>query len=754
MKGKLLITAFLYFLGTSAVKANPKEAQFNLLYTKDNLKFDLANDSVNKFNKPEVEPSLLLAKNARLKAQMAQQQPTSFTNKWQPQRAIASHPNQSKLKRKELPKIAPLAAAKNNSLEVQTTAASLTEKPVKPEQYPIAQNYLAQDSLGQINNVFQLKDVSPDDWAYEALRSLAQRYNCIDGFADGTFRGQQTLTRYQFAAGLNSCLQQIESLIVSSETVTTEDLQTVERLRRDFEVELAEIAGRVDNLEARVATLEDNQFSTTTILNGEVVFALADAWGGNPPGGCDNLTLNLQNDLTANAVNCGLQGGVDNPGSTADEPDSETVFAYFARLGLQASFSGQDRLRVFLTTGNFNDGGFTSPEAFNTYSPRFSYQAGLDNQVVLDILEYRFPAFNDRVAFYASGFGFSLSNVLTANSPFFDIGRGSVSRFGQLNPIFRIGGPMDAGVGFDWLIAEPIRLQVAYGTRDSAEADGGFFGADHSALGAQFLVQPTDNIVTGITYVNAYSSDGSLGTFTGSVNAETNGLWSGGRLPNPGTDDLPGGAFPGIGTDLGDFPAQINAVGGTFQWNFTENLNFGASAAYTFTNYVNEIPEFGFQENFPGLVGKKPYGNTLTYQFSLGFSDPFGREGDLFGFIFGMPPKLVDAGPVTPGQTVPFSEQVINNEDAVPITDNDPRQFLTINEDLGDPNNDFLIQEGTGDQFGREDEATSLHFEFFYRYKANDNIWITPGFFFVTNPGHIEDNDTIYVGTLRTTFRF
>ncbi len=368
-------------------------------------------------------------------------------------------------------------------------------------------------------------------------------------------------------------------------------------------------------------------------------------------------------------------------------------------------------------------------------------------------MEYRIPAFNDRVAFYGSTFGFALSNVLTSNSPYFDIGRGAVSRFGQLNPIFRIGGAMDAGVGFDWLIADPVRLQFAYGTRDTANPDQGFFAADHSALGVQLLLQPTEDIVTGLTYVNAYSKDGSLGTFTGSVNAETNGLWSGGRLPD---SDL--NAFWGEGVDIGDLPAQINAVGGTFQWNLRENLNFGASAAYTFSNFLNEIPDFGGDGNplvgNPAVAGEKPYANTLSYQFSLGFSDPFNREGDLFGFIFGMPPKLVDAGPTTAGQSVPFSEQVINNEDAVSVTDNDPRAFLTEDPDVGDPNNGNLRPEGTAEQFGREDEATSLHFEFFYRYTVNDHISITPGFFFVTNPGHIEDNDTLYVGTIRTTFRF
>ena len=608
------------------------------------------------------------------------------------------------------------------------------------------------NSLAQVTNVSQLRDVSPGDWAYEALRSLVDRYGCISGFPNQTYKGNQALSRYEFAAGLNSCLNQIERLIAASESVAQEDLQTVKKLTEEFEAELAAIGGKIDNLEGRIGFLEDHQFSTTAILNGEVIFALAGAFGGNPPGGCENLDLSLQNGQTADVINCGIREG-NNAISTAKEPETETVFAYLARLGLQASFSGQDRLRMFLTTGNFDNGGFTRAESFNTYSPRFSYQAGLENQVVLDILEYRFPAFNDKVVFYASAYGFALSNVLTSNSPYFDIGRGAVSRFGQLNPIFRIGGPMQAGVGFDWLIAEPVRLQFAYGTRNSSDPEQGFFGADYSALGAQLLLQPTDNIVTGITYVNAYSSDGTLGTFTGSVNAETNGLWSGGRLPD---SDL--NAFPGPATELGNFPAQINAVGGTFQWNFTQQLNLGASAAYTFSDFLKEIPVFGGDGDErvgnPSVAGKKPFANTLNYKVSLGFADLFGREGDLFGFIFGMPPKLVDAGPVTAGQSVPFSEQVINNEEAVTVSDNDPRTFLREDPQNGDPANGNLRPEGTAKQFGREDEATSLHFEFFYRFKASDNIWITPGFFFVTNPGHIKDNDTLYVGTLRTTFRF
>ena len=394
---------------------------------------------------------------------------------------------------------------------------------------------------------------------------------------------------------------------------------------------------------------------------------------------------------------------------------------------------------------------------------RLGYQADLDNDVFLDILEYRFPAFNDQVVFYASTFGFALSNVLTANSPYFDIGRGAISRFGQLNPILRIGGAMDAGVGFDWAISDPIRLQFAYGTRDSGDPDGGFFGADHSALGAQILVQPTDKIVAGIHYVNAYSSDGSLGTFTGSVNAETGGLWSEARIPSPDDQENDPTFAACCRFFLGDQPAQINAVGGSFQWNITEKLNFAAWGGYTFTNFLKELPDFSnsFQVGNPddnGIgdsAGEKPFADAATFTVSLGLSDPFGREGDLFGFIFGMPPKLVSAGPETRGTPVPFFEQVINNEEETVVTDNNPN-LDTVGE-IGAAGGDPTGLVDAGDlpkRVGQEDEATSLHFEFFYRFKVNDNIWVTPGFFFVTNPGHIEDNDTLYVATIRTTFRF
>jgi hypothetical protein len=81
------------------------------------------------------------------------------------------------------------------------------------------------DPMSQVTNVSQLRDVQPTDWAFEALRSLVERYGCIAGYPDGTFRGNRALSRYEFAAGLNACLAQIDILIQSNQRIPLEGIK-------------------------------------------------------------------------------------------------------------------------------------------------------------------------------------------------------------------------------------------------------------------------------------------------------------------------------------------------------------------------------------------------------------------------------------------------------------------------------------------------------------------------------------------------
>ncbi|MCS6959188.1 MAG: iron uptake porin [Pseudanabaenaceae cyanobacterium SKYGB_i_bin29] len=495
--------------------------------------------------------------------------------------------------------------------------------------------------MAQVTSVSQLSDVQPTDWAFSALQSLVERYGCIAGYPDRTYRGQRPLSRYEFAAGLNACLTKINELVAAglADKVNKDDLAILQRLQEEFAAEVAAVKGRLDSLEKRVTSIEGQQFSTVAKLGGEVVFGLAGATGA--PTGNSNPNV---------------------------------VFPYVARLQVVASFTGNDRLRIGLQSANFGTTGsnaalgFGRQENLNTQMALLSYQSSTDNNFAIENLEYRFPAFDDRVVFTIRPAGFSLGSVLTPNSPYFDTGRGAISRFAEASPLFKIGN-LQSGVGFDWLLSDQARLQFAYGTRNSADPrTGGITGAENSALGVQLLTKPADTVWAGIGYINAYSARGELATLTGSFNA-----------------DNPGILFSG---DPRLQATQTNAISGTLNWAISPTLRLGAWGGWTFSNSVNS----------------SAYANSTTYLFSLGLSDPFGRQGDVLAFLFGQPPRL------TEGRTA------------------------------------------TGATFS--DPAVGLHYEVFYRYRLDRNISITPGFFFVTNPNHVSGRDTIFVGTIRTVFRF
>ncbi|ACK67534.1 S-layer domain protein [Rippkaea orientalis PCC 8801] len=69
-------------------------------------------------------------------------------------------------------------------------------------------------TLQQIRSIQELRDVSPVDWSYQALRNLVENYGCIVGYPDRTYRGDRPLSRNEFAAGLNACLEQLERRLV------------------------------------------------------------------------------------------------------------------------------------------------------------------------------------------------------------------------------------------------------------------------------------------------------------------------------------------------------------------------------------------------------------------------------------------------------------------------------------------------------------------------------------------------------------
>jgi glycosyltransferase involved in cell wall biosynthesis len=92
-----------------------------------------------------------------------------------------------------------------NTWCISTNIIPIFAVPIDRLVAPEPLNTLAKDPFAQVNSVSQLSDVKPTDWAFQALQSLVERYGCIAGYPDGTYRGNRATGRYEFAAGLNSC---------------------------------------------------------------------------------------------------------------------------------------------------------------------------------------------------------------------------------------------------------------------------------------------------------------------------------------------------------------------------------------------------------------------------------------------------------------------------------------------------------------------------------------------------------------------
>jgi hypothetical protein len=228
-------------------------------------------------------------------------------------------------------------------------------------------------SSNQVTSVNQFSDVRPTDWAYQALSNLVEKYGCVAGYPNGTYKGGQAMTRYEAAALLNACLDRV--------TEVTDELQ---RLMDEFKKELAVLKGRVDGLEAKVGTLEAQQFSTTTKLSGLATFVVG---GVGYNGSAYNSAANTVDQRA--------------PRTPVKGVDENVTFNYDLQLTLDTSFTGKDLLRTNLRAGNFGTSAFGGePHGIGNSAElevAFEEDAG-PNIVGIDKLFYQFPIGNQFTA--------------------------------------------------------------------------------------------------------------------------------------------------------------------------------------------------------------------------------------------------------------------------------------------------------------------------------------------------------------------
>jgi len=211
-------------------------------------------------------------------------------------------------------------------------------------------------SQEQVTSITQFSDVKPTDWAYQALFNLVDRYGCVAGYPNGTFKGGQAMTRSEAAALLYACLDRVSEV--------TDELK---RLMKEFAKELAVLRGRVDGLEAKVGELQATQFSTTTKLSGQATFVV----GANTFSGSAINT-------GANTVNRAPNEFTGRPRTPVPLPNA-TTFNYDLQLSFDTSFTGKDLLRTNLRAGNFGRsvfGGEPHSLALSTLEVAFEEDAG------------------------------------------------------------------------------------------------------------------------------------------------------------------------------------------------------------------------------------------------------------------------------------------------------------------------------------------------------------------------------------------
>jgi len=462
------------------------------------------------------------------------------------------------------------------------SANSVLANEVKEPTTSVAQ--LSSDKISQTTSVSQFRDVQPRDWAFQALQSLVERYNCISGYPDGTFRGNRTLNRFEFAASLNACLERVSELIASStaDAVKKEDLATLQRLQEEFSAELATLRGQVDALEARTSELEGNQFSTTTKLKGEVIFGLTQAFG---------------------------KGVAGNPATSIDS-NSNFTFSDRVRLTLESSFTGKDKLQTRLNASNVTSvSGSGANGGTGTNMARLGYDVGTvtgsspaNNSISIDKVNYAFNPFPN-LSVKIDAIGADLDDNFEAFNPDFkSSGSGSISRYGRFSPIYR-QARSGSGIAVNLKANEAITLGAGYYARGGATASDpspttGLFEGNSTIFG-QLAFKPNAAVNLGLTYAHVYQQSGGFSELFDSTG----------------------------GSSLKDFPSgkmEASNYGVQLSVKPLSNITLGSWVGYTTASTLTGTPTSADVWYWAGNVAIKD----------------FIREGNTLGFVFGQPPKI------------------------------------------------------------------------------------------------------------------
>ena len=359
-------------------------------------------------------------------------------------------------------------------------------------------------------------DVPADSWAYDAVSTLAAD-GVIDGYPDGTYKGQNTMTRYEMA--------QIVARAMAKTDIDKADKALVDKLAAEFAEEL-------DNLGVRVADLEKK--SDNVKWGGELRYRYWDADHDNGSDSTYNRVMFRltpkayigESGWTANArINYSLDmGSANNAGFDPTDNDASVDLAY-VEGPLFGGTVQAGRLSAFTATGLVFDDRINGVQ----------YKGGSDVfQTTLTAGRYR----NDLAESWANGTNIGSMFVNTPNS---DI----TSDFYGIQFDYTPNDKLALNAGYNALTGlEADTLNASYGNDTDAQIwyVGGKYAFNSSlALNAEYAQNTSaeeddDAWRATLNYKGADVADaGSWGMYAGYADLGLN------SVPAPTYDDVSGG---------------------------------------------------------------------------------------------------------------------------------------------------------------------------------------------------------------------
>ena len=145
-----------------------------------------------------------------------------------------------------------------------------------------------------VTSVAELSDVQPTDWAYQAVKTLIERYGLMN--ASKAFRGNKPLTRFEFAQVISQVMEQVAPI------ATEDDTKIIRKLQGFYEEALSDLRSRMTTFEKTESLLSNQQFSTTTKFSGTSDQILTSGSSNSKTSIISRIRLNLDTSLKREIV--------------------------------------------------------------------------------------------------------------------------------------------------------------------------------------------------------------------------------------------------------------------------------------------------------------------------------------------------------------------------------------------------------------------------------------------------------------------